>query len=522
MGFGYVRASVLVHGGGRTTKSVPFLFSYAPLITFTNTPNVIIDTVANALLNSLNNGGQISVNYAVKDKNGKPISSGNSITVTVSGPVASSIGLTGDINISNLPDTQDPSKTAFNFVISGLSSSTSQGAFRITITVTGESGTAVRTLDGFLLGPNVLGGSTSGFAKSIILENPLVSRSIYVQGSGGAGSGRPTTATLEFQALDSLNRPVDAAHAVTMYFAFQGQTFGATIERTSGTTDATGSFTTVVESGSLSGVPYVVAYAVINGDTIKSGLVDILISTGFAVPSRFSVAAASINFPGMQWDGLIDIIRVQAGDQFGNPVPQNTPVWFSCTNGVVQTEAAYTDINGIINQNYYSEGQRPIVPNNVPGQTNGFTFVKARTMGEGGTDIWDSVKVLWTGAPVDPNTRPVTGPNPFTVPHGGSAGPWTFQIRDAWGNPLSAGTTITVSADGTVADMDPVTLPDTQVGANGAAASGITNFVVNIHDTEKSTDTDNHNNISTTLRVTVVHQVYGTFTFVLASGVVDP
>ena len=516
-GFGYVRTVVLVHGGGTTTKSVPFLFSYAPQIVI-NSPTVV-DTITNAFQRSLADGGVEEIQFTVSDKNGNPISSGNTMKVTVTGDVVADIKVSGDVDLT-FPGTTDKSSTHYRFTVSDKAvGSGGQGKFRITITVTGESGTVVKTIDGFLLAPNVLGGSSSGFAKYFTLVNSLQKRSIYVRGSSAVGTGRPETATLEFIALDSLGRPVDADHAVMMKFRFEGEDFGAVIERDSGLTDASGHFTTLIRSGTHSGVPYLRAYAVVNGDTIKSGLIDILISSGFADPFRFSVSAKVLNFPGMQIDGLEDMIRVQPFDRFGNPVPQNTPVWFYCTHGGVQTEDAYTDLNGIVQQTHYSGGTRPITPNNVPGFGDGFVFVKARTMGEAGQDIWDSVRVLWTGSPVSPFNWAFSGPDPFAVPHAGSAGPWTFQIRDAWGNPLSAGTTISVSALGTIVTMDPVTLPDTQAGANGAPAGGITNFSVMIFDTHKAADTPEPK--STILTVKVVHPIYGQFSFVIASGTID-
>jgi hypothetical protein len=287
-------------------------------------------------------------------------------------------------------------------------------------------------------------------------------------------------------------------------------------------------------------VPYVYAYAVVNGDSIRSGLVDVLISSGFADPARFSVSATTLNFPGMQFDGLTDGIRVQPGDRFGNPVPPNTPVWFYTTHGVVQTENAYTDINGIINQNLYSNGQRPLLDatgnHRVPGMTDGFTFVKARTMGEAGQDIWDSVRVLWTGAPMTPfndaslwvgvpavdqppHFWTVVGPANFAIPNGGGAGPWQFQIRDFWGNPLSAGTTITVTCELAKISTDAdVKLPDTQAGANGTTANGITDFTVVIQDADNK-DTDPP--AATLLIVKVSHPIYGEISFVLASGTID-
>jgi len=516
-GFGYIYADVRTRGG-RAIRSVPFLFSYEPQIAFLNP--AIIDTTVNEFTNTLQDGSSYEVEYAVWDKNRNPISSDNSITVTVSGPVAGEIEVTGDVNISKLPDTQDKAMTLYRFTVRDRNpGSGSEGIFKVTVKVTGESGTATRTITGYLLAPNVLGGKTSGYAKSITLVDPLKSRTIYVRGTGGSGTGRPETVTLEFEARDSLGRLVDAGHAVMMHFQFYGESFGASIERDSGLTDANGKFTTVVRSGTQSGVPYVFAYGVVNGDTIKSGLIQIMICSGFPDPSRFSVSAKNINFPGMQMDGLKNVIRVQLGDRYGNPVPENTPAWFSCTHGVVQTADAYTNKDGIIEQVYFSNGTRPEGANVVPGMPEGFAFVKVRTMGENGLDIIDSIPILWSGKPV---VTVISGPNPFTVPHTGSAGPWYFEVRDSWGNPLSAGTTIKIECEGAKVDMDPVTLPDTHEGANWSHALGITDFSVSIHDPHGSNDNPYEGGLSTTLRVRINHPVYGEFLVPIASGVIDP
>jgi hypothetical protein len=127
--------------------------------------------------------------------------------------------------------------------------------------------------------------------------------------------------------------------------------------------------------------------------------------------------------------------------------------------------------------------------------------------------------VLWTGIPVNPLIYPHTGPDPFNIPHAGSAGPFTFEVRDAWGNPLSAGTKITVSAPHATASLDPIELPDTQDGANGTAAPGITNFSVILYDPHESTDPVEPKD--TYLQVIIDHPVYGKFSYILFSGTVD-
>jgi hypothetical protein len=167
-------------------------------------------------------------------------------------------------------------------------------------------------------------------------------------------------------------------------------------------------------------------------------------------------------------------------------------------------------------------------------------------MGEAGQDIWDSLKVLWTGSPMYPfntagnpynllswtvsysytdtngvtTTTNLSGPNSPTVLHHGSGGFWHFQIRDYWGNPMSAGTIITVDGGGAVKTIGDLStkLPDTWAGANGVTAWGVTDFTVGIYDAHAATDPPEAKTYILTVKI--VHPIYGESGFTLASGTV--
>ena len=83
---------------------------------------------------------------------------------------------------------------------------------------------------------------------------------------------------------------------------------------------------------------------------------------------------------------------------------------------------------------------------------------------------------------------------------------------------MSAGTVITVDAGDavkTIGDVN-INIPDTQAGANGVTAWGITDFTVGINDAHA--DTDPPKARAYILKVKVVHPIYGEIGFILASG----
>jgi hypothetical protein len=247
------------------------------------------------------------------------------------------------------------------------------------------------------------------------------------------------------------------------------------------------------------------------GGPIFSQPVRIGVNSGFPDQRHFSVYATRYNFPGLQrFNQRLDI-TVQVADRYSNPVQAGTVVYFSTTHGSIQTQGAVTGADGFVTKQLISGRPTPEGPDVLPGLGPGFAYVKAQTLGENGTFIADSILVLWTGEPIITKLDTIST---FTVPNGGGVGPFRFRVADLYGHPVSAGTTISVTAEGALVTGDAlVTMRDTF-----ARGSGTTEFVVTVRDPNPN-DVDPP--FPTILRVTVVHSVYGTYTLVLATGTVD-
>jgi hypothetical protein len=223
---------------------------------------------------------------------------------------------------------------------------------------------------------------------------------------------------------------------------------------------------------------------------------------------HFSIAAARYNFPGLRFNGLQDIVTIQMGDAFGNPVQTGTVAYFTSDHGVIQTTGSTTNSDGFISKTLFSGNPRPEGAFTIAAGV-GFSYVTASTAGPGGTVVHDSIKILWTGPPIITKVGP--GFPGFSIAKGSNAGPWTFTVEDVYGHPMSAGTSISASADGGVVSGNIGTLSDTQVGG-----SGITSFSIMVANSDKAGGTNP--SISSQVMVTVTHPVYGTYFLILDTG----
>jgi hypothetical protein len=120
--------------------------------------------------------------------------------------------------------------------------------------------------------------------------------------------------------------------------------------------------------------------------------------------------------------------------------------------------------------------------------------------------------MLWTGKPIITKTF---GEDTYDVPDAGFAGPWSFRVEDRYHHPMSPGTMISVSAAGALIDGNAnITMGDTFYSGNGT-----TDFTIIISDAAPH-DLD-PNPAPSVLYVTVEHPVYGTYKYMLASGVIN-
>jgi hypothetical protein len=324
------------------------------------------------------------------------------------------------------------------------------------------------------------GGSTSGLAQTIAFlgANPT---QISVYGVGGQ-----ETAVLGFEARDSLGLPIDAAHAVAITFTLQGGPNGGEyISPTTLVTNAVGRAFIAFNSGIRSGVVQVLASATVGTRTITSAPVRVVINAGFPDQAHFTVVPVKHNFPTLGIAGNRLPISVLVGDRYSNPVVQNTAVYFRSSAGVVQP-TVFTDLDGQGTVDLISGNPAPF-GQYANQRGNGYHFVVARTIGQGGVPVQDSTEILWSGRSQITAINPAT----FSISQGGFQD-FTFTVSDALGHPLASGTRISVVA--TVAPPPEPNTPINQVlmsfGRNGAivledfllAGPGTTDFSFRVSD----------------------------------------
>lgn len=362
-----------------------------------------------------------------------------------------------------------------------------------------------------------LDGSGSGIAQTIafLYANP---QEIAVYGVGGQ-----ETSTLGWQVQDSLGLPIDAAHAVSLSFtSTNGPNGGEYISPPVLTSNAQGRAFTTFNAGTKSGVVQVTASATVGGRTIMSSPVRLIIHSGFADQAHFTVGPEQFNFPALAIFGKLLGISVLVGDKYSNPVAGGTAIYFRSSAGVIQS-SVFTDGNGqgsvkLISGNPAPLGTYAAVP---PG--DGYHYVVARTLGQNGAVVQDSILLLWSG----PGHISAVTPSTFDIPNTGSQS-FTFRVTDALNHPLAQGTKVTIIA--TIPPPPTQGVRQNQVfvafGSNGAielpdaifAGPNITDFSFTLRDGSWDVDDTAGTPADVTIRVETPNNAYA-LTYVL-SGVV--
>ena len=299
-----------------------------------------------------------------------------------------------------------------------------------------------------IIGGGGSGDGGSGLAQTIafLSADP---QEISVYGVGGL-----ETSILGFEVRDSLGLPIDNAHAVELTFTIVGGPNGGEyISPMRVTTNAIGQAYTTFNSGIRSGVAQVLASTVVNGRTIQTTPIRIVINAGFPDQNHFTVGPALHNFPTLLFAfGLRQPISVLVGDKYSNPVQANTALYMRSSAGVVQA-AVFTDDDGEGVADLISGNPYPLGSAATPAYGDGYHYVVAHTIGEGGVTVMDSTLMLWSGFSEIKNVSPTT----FVIPNGGNQS-FSFNVSDYLGHPLAAETVIRVTAA-----VPPPPCPDCQV-----------------------------------------------------------
>lgn len=293
------------------------------------------------------------------------------------------------------------------------------------------------------------GGGPTGDPVSIFLSS-ISSTTIGVKESGS-----PETTQLVFVVMDSSGRPIDMDHSVVVEFRLgSGPGGGEFLSPYSNPTNNSGESSVSLTSGTKAGAVQVIAEVDLGSAIISSLPVGVTIHGGLPDYDHFSIAPVSYNFPGYNIFGLIDEIVAFVGDKYANPVRPETAVYFTTTGGII-VGSTLTDNQGIGSVNLISAEPRPF--HQTLGE--GFATITASTVDENSTIISRETIVLFSGYP-----QVSVNPTSINVPNGGSQS-FNYYVGDQNGNPLAAGTGITVTVDGedveAQGDLE-VTLPDTQ------------------------------------------------------------
>lgn len=323
--------------------------------------------------------------------------------------------------------------------------------------------------------PTIVGGDSStgrGVARSISLV------SVSQQEISIEEVGKNVTSELVWQVIDSLGLPVDINHQYTVTFIPAGPPVtsgGAYVIPTSGVTNGSGQVSTIVHSGTVAGTIQLAAKLQLpSGVVVQSSPVLVTVDGGLPDQDHYELNSDlphPSNFAGYDWSEVPQGFKVQAGDKFGNPVAPNTAIYFSTTGGII-TAAGQTDATGHASATLYSNkplphtsgldpamfgsATDPLLPlldkdydyPNDPtyfGGGTGYAYVKASTIGQGGTIVADSSLICFSASVghiiLDGHADTLTG---VSIPANGTVS-LPVHISDRFGNPLESGTSIVTS-----------------------------------------------------------------------------
>lgn len=195
-------------------------------------------------------------------------------------------------------------------------------------------------------------GTSVTRTASIVVQSPKVAniqfvsaspRVIALRGTGGSqgpGTGGvfPEVSTVRFQVVDESGAPYPTPTDVTLRLS--NDTGGLLLDGVPGPlvkkTDAQGYVQVAVQSGSIPTPLWVIASAGSGANSVTTNSVQLAVSTGQPIQSRFSMSAEYYNLEGWSYDGETVPVTVIAADSMGNPVPDGTPISFVTEAGLIE------------------------------------------------------------------------------------------------------------------------------------------------------------------------------------------
>lgn len=186
---------------------------------------------------------------------------------------------------------------------------------------------------------------------------------------GLKGSGGVSTSQVAFKVSDSGGNPISGK---TVTFGLSTSVGGISLTSTTGISDAAGLVFAQVNSGTVSTPVRVTASTPGTGTTtLTSQSSQLSVTTGIADQTGFSLAATTLNFEGLNYDGTTTVLTARLADHFKNPPPDGTTVNFTTEAGSIIGTCG--TVGGGCSATLTSQGIRP---------TNGRATVLAYAIGE--------------------------------------------------------------------------------------------------------------------------------------------
>lgn len=301
-------------------------------------------------------------------------------------------------------------------------------------------------------------GKESGGAASIELVSVSTS-SIVVKETGGEQQ-----AIFEFQVRDSSGVPVDPAHQTEVQFNLGAAPGGGeSLSPMTTQIDDDGQVSTVLTSGTESGIVQVQAVVHRDGFTVESRPTNLTIFSGPPHEDFFTMFAPD---PQNITHRQTSTVEVLLGDRHGNPVPAGTSVHFRTTSGVIDGSAETNESGQASATLQFGEP----LPEDEP------MTVTAQTVDENNETIEKQHGALFT------LPEPVIEVSPdgnFFIGEGENQS-FQYTVTDPNGHPLVQGTGITVEVEGP--DLEATGDTEITLGDHIESGPGTTEFSFNVRD----------------------------------------
>ncbi len=165
----------------------------------------------------------------------------------------------------------------------------------------------------------------------------------------------PLQSRVSFKVADKNGDPVANQE---VRFSLTSAAGGISLTESADITDADGTVTALVNSGTTHAITSVMAETTTaTGDILKTSSLPISVTTGYPDQNSFSISIDTFNPGAYGVDGETVNVTVRAADYFQNPVPDGTQINFTAESGSITSSCLTAD--GACSVVWTSQGARP-------------------------------------------------------------------------------------------------------------------------------------------------------------------